>query len=100
MWSNNDGSQNIRVFLGELTYRDNDGRDESPADFEEQRRREAQHHLNIFKIFPVTYRTERGKQSKELKQVKIEDEKPFFTCMQIFCHILNKLQSVGHLCSM
>lgn len=54
-----------------LTYRDNDGRDESPADFEEQRRREPQHHLNIFKVVLVTYRMER-RTIKALKQVKID----------------------------
>lgn len=39
----------MRVF----TYRDDDGRDESPADFEEERRREAQHHLHVFEVFFV-----------------------------------------------
>lgn len=38
----------------ELTYRDDDRGDESPAHFEEQGRREAQHHLHIFKVVPVT----------------------------------------------
>jgi len=37
-----------------LTYRDNDGGDESPADFEKERRRESQHHLNVFEVVPVT----------------------------------------------
>lgn len=40
--------------LCDHTYSNNDGGDESPADFEEQRRGEAQHHLHIFKILPVT----------------------------------------------
>lgn len=38
----------------EFTYGDDDGGDESPADFEEERRREAQHHLDVFKVVPVT----------------------------------------------
>lgn len=36
-----------------FTYRDNDGGDESPADFEEERRREAQHHLNVSEVVYV-----------------------------------------------
>lgn len=35
------------------TYSNNDGGDEPPADLEEQRRGEAQHHLHIFKVLPV-----------------------------------------------
>lgn len=38
----------------ESTYGDDDGGDESPADIEEERRREAQHHLDVFKVVPVT----------------------------------------------
>lgn len=42
------------ITLCDLTYSDNGGGDESPADFEEQRRRKSQHHLHIFKVVPVT----------------------------------------------
>lgn len=36
------------------TYADDDGRHESPAHFEEERRREAQHHLHVLEVVPVT----------------------------------------------
>lgn len=42
------------VCMRVLTYRDNDRGDESPAHFEEERRRKTQHHLNISKVVPVT----------------------------------------------
>lgn len=72
------GVRAVRVWdVCVLTYRDNAGRDESPANFEEQRRREAQHHLNIFKIVPVTYRMER-RTIESLKQVKIGPDDLFF----------------------
>lgn len=46
--------QQLRLYACVFTYRDDDRGDESPADFEEERRREAQHHLHIFKVVPVT----------------------------------------------
>lgn len=36
------------------TYTDDDGRHESPAHLEEERRREAQHHLHVLEVVPVT----------------------------------------------
>lgn len=44
----------LLLSFGEHAYSNDDGRDEPPANFEEQRRREAQHHLHILKVLPVT----------------------------------------------
>lgn len=43
-----------------FTYRDNERGDESPADFEEERRREAQHHLHVFEVVPVACKRTQG----------------------------------------
>lgn len=60
--------QQLCLYACVFTYRDDDRGDESPADFEEERRREAQHHLNIFKVVPVTY----DRNHKQVIQEKFE----------------------------
>lgn len=44
----------LLLSFGKHAYSNDDGGDEPPANFEEQRRREAQHHLHILKVLPVT----------------------------------------------
>lgn len=57
--------------LCELTYRDDDRGDESPAHFEEQGRREAQHHLHIFKVVTVTCDKQKVIQAEHMMTVLI-----------------------------
>lgn len=40
---------------GHDAHKDDGGRDEAPADLEEERRREAQHHLNVLEVVAVPY---------------------------------------------
>lgn len=65
-----------------LTYRDDDGGHESPAHLEEERRREAQHHLHVLKVVPVACDVKTGDPGKSAVGLKPQSQTRISTHVQ------------------
>lgn len=82
-FSDHDSVSEQQVCVCVLTYGDDDRGDESPADLEEERRREAQHHLNIFKVVPVACKKQKSFRNRGVQRQRGTDSNIWITAQLI-----------------